>query len=107
MIRSFSTFLENQRGAFFIMKKLLFPVLLFFTIIILAACGSDDSADNDGGGDDAADDAASGKLAELQDKGVVKIGFANEEPYGHENDEGELTGARSEEHTSELQSRGH
>ncbi|HLS59980.1 MAG TPA: ectoine/hydroxyectoine ABC transporter substrate-binding protein EhuB [Virgibacillus sp.] len=75
------------------MKKLLFPVLLFFTIIILAACGSDDSADNDGGGDDAADDAASGKLAELQDKGVVKIGFANEEPYGHENDEGELTGA--------------
>src|SRR5690625_4402845 len=93
MIRSFSIFLENQMGAFFIMKKLLFPVLLFFTIIILAACGSDDSADNDGGGDDAADDAASGKLAELQDEGVVKIGFANEEPYGHENDEGELTGA--------------
>src|SRR5690625_2078285 len=74
------------------MKKLLFPVLLFFLIIVLAACGSDDAADNDGGGDDA-DDAASGKLAELQDKGVVKIGFANEEPYGHEDENGELTGA--------------
>src|SRR5699024_6267233 len=30
---------------------------------------------------------------ELQEKGTVKVGFANEKPYGYENDDGELTGA--------------
>lgn len=34
-----------------------------------------------------------GLLAELQEKGVIKVGYANEEPYGYENSEGELTGA--------------
>lgn len=72
------------------MKRLLFTSMLFFSIILLAACGSDDTADDGGGDTDNGDD---GLLAELQEKGVVKIGFANEKPYGYENDDGELTGA--------------
>src|SRR5699024_7497966 len=38
-------------------------------------------------------DGDGGKLAELQDKGVIQVGFANEKPYGYENDKGEITGA--------------
>ncbi|MHC8516716.1 ectoine/hydroxyectoine ABC transporter substrate-binding protein EhuB [Sporosarcina sp. ITBMC105] len=47
---------------------------------ILAACGNDSSAD----GEDL--------LQSLQDKGVVKVGFANEKPYAFEDDNGELQG---------------
>lgn len=72
------------------MRKFLLTTLIIFSIIFIAACGSDDAdgADETDGADD--DD---GLLAELQDKGVVKVGFANEEPYGYQNDDGEITGA--------------
>lgn len=71
------------------MRKYLLMPLIIFSIIFIAACGSDDA-------DEASGDATSGDgglLEELQDKGVVKVGFANEEPYGYQNDEGEITGA--------------
>lgn len=50
---------------------------MFIALITLAACNSE-------GGN---------KLEELQEKGKVVIGFADEKPYGYENEDGELTGA--------------
>lgn len=65
------------------MKKVLFASILSISFFMLAACGSNDaSGDSDGS-----------LLEELQEKGTVRIGFANEKPYGYENDDGELTGA--------------
>lgn len=60
-------------------------------ILFLAACGSDEANGDNGNGD--GDDGDKSLLEELQEKGTVKIGFANEEPYGYQNDDGELTGA--------------
>lgn len=60
------------------MKKLLLTSVLLLTVAALAACGSSDD-DN--------------TLEKLQDAGKITVGFANEEPYGYKNDEGELTGA--------------
>lgn len=62
------------------MKKLLLTTVLFFVVTALAACGSSDES----------------KLDELKEDGTIKVGFANEEPYGYENDDGELTGASVE-----------
>src|SRR5699024_2718999 len=109
------------------MKKLLFTSVFVFSLILLGACGSDNNnAGGEGNGD--SNDGDKSKLEQLQEEGVIKVGFADEKPYGYENDEGEQTGAsidtakavfkelgidtvegqladRSEEHTSELQSR--
>ncbi|HLR67358.1 ectoine/hydroxyectoine ABC transporter substrate-binding protein EhuB [Virgibacillus alimentarius] len=68
------------------MKKLLFFLVLGLSLILFTACGSDD-ASGDGGGN---------TLEELQEKGKIKVGFANEKPYGYENEDGELTGASVE-----------
>ncbi|MEX2421175.1 MAG: ectoine/hydroxyectoine ABC transporter substrate-binding protein EhuB, partial [Actinomycetota bacterium] len=46
--------------------------------------------------EDAGEPAASGTLAELQEAGSITIGIANEEPYGFQNDEGEITGEAPE-----------
>src|SRR5699024_246674 len=59
---------------------------LFASILVLAACGSSDEDANSG-------EEEKSLLAELQEKGTIKVGFANEKPYGYENSEGELTGA--------------
>src|SRR5690625_6605753 len=82
----------------------------------LAACGAAQEAGGDGDGN---------LLEQLQDEGSITVAFAGEIPYSWETEDGELTGAtialdreiyaamgideveRSEEHTSELQSRGH
>lgn len=72
-------------------KMLLAPFFIAF-ILFLAACGSDSANGDDGSGDD----GDKGILEELQEKGTVQIGFANEEPYGYQNAEGELTGASVE-----------
>ena len=61
------------------MKNFKISILGLALLVILAACGKDDSA------------AGEGLLSSLQDKGVVKIGFANEKPYAFEED-GELQG---------------
>ncbi len=59
------------------MKKVLLTSLLCLIVTALAACGSSDES----------------KLDTLKEKGKIKVGFANEEPYGYQNDDGELTGA--------------
>lgn len=74
------------------MKKLLFTSVFVFSLILLAACGSDNNnAGGDGDGD--SNDGDKSKLEQLQEEGVIKVGFADEKPYGYENDEGEQTGA--------------
>ncbi|GAB3791014.1 ectoine/hydroxyectoine ABC transporter substrate-binding protein EhuB [Virgibacillus kimchii] len=76
------------------MKKILLLSILILTVGIIAACGGDDTnGDDTGNGGDNGDAAeGDGKLGELQEEGVVTIGFANEEPYAYEED-GELKGA--------------
>ena|SRR5690625_1293205 len=59
------------------MKKVLIASALFLSLFLLAACGSDDMS----------------TLEKIQDEGKVTVGFADEKPYGYENDDGELTGA--------------
>src|SRR5690625_4135326 len=103
--------------------RLLFASVLLISLIALAACGSDNdnnnnndtdntneeepgnnnengndnnndnnNADNNGN-NDGNNDGETSKLDELREAGVVRIGFADEKPYGYENDDGELTGA--------------
>jgi polar amino acid transport system substrate-binding protein len=84
--------------------------------LLAAACGGD--AAEDDAGDDVADEAedteadtdgdateddaaeedaeASGTLAELQESGSITIGIANEEPYGFQDDDGNITGEAPE-----------
>lgn len=62
-----------------------FVVLLVgFMALLLAACGSGDASGDSGN--------TTSKLEELQEKGVVTVGFANEKPYAYE-ENGELKGA--------------
>ena len=51
-------------------------------VVILAACGESESANGE----------TTSKLEQLQEKGTVKIGFANEVPYAFE-ESGEIKGA--------------
>ncbi|MBP1948505.1 ectoine/hydroxyectoine ABC transporter substrate-binding protein EhuB [Virgibacillus litoralis] len=83
------------------MKKLLLASIFFISIMLLAACGSDDTSSSDdtsgnGGEEESADDSSSegesNLLTKLQEEGKVTIGFANEAPYGYQED-GELKGA--------------
>ncbi|WP_039042487.1 ectoine/hydroxyectoine ABC transporter substrate-binding protein EhuB [Sporosarcina sp. ZBG7A] len=59
------------------MKKSLVGFLAIMMLVVLAACGKEESGS---------------KLEDLKEKGVVKVGFANEKPYAYEED-GELQGA--------------
>ncbi|MBY7142251.1 ectoine/hydroxyectoine ABC transporter substrate-binding protein EhuB [Virgibacillus sp. NKC19-3] len=75
------------------MKKSLLIFLFLLTIVVLAACGgSDEEAGGDNGGGEGSSQPDD-KLAELQESGTVTVGFANEEPYGYQGDDGELKGA--------------
>src|SRR5699024_1174842 len=73
------------------MRKFLLAPFIMALILFLAACGGSDEANGDEGNDDDSGDKS--LLEELQEKGTVKIGFANEEPYGYQNEDGEITGA--------------
>ncbi len=75
--------------------------------LLLAACGNGDDADVDVDDtdddvedvDDADDDgeAAEGvTLEELQEAGVIRVGIADEEPYGFVDDDGNVTGEAPE-----------
>ncbi|WP_373895021.1 ectoine/hydroxyectoine ABC transporter substrate-binding protein EhuB [Virgibacillus sp. CBA3643] len=84
------------------MKKLLLTLVFLLTVVVLAACGgsdeeaggeSGDSGDNADAEESESSSEAGGKLAELQESGTVTVGFANEEPYGYQGDDGELKGA--------------
>ncbi|SFE14899.1 amino acid ABC transporter substrate-binding protein, PAAT family [Lentibacillus persicus] len=88
------------------MKKLLAASIFGILILFLAACGggSDDaSGSEDGSNGDSGSESESAsesegesggdsRLAEIQESGTVTIGFANEEPYGYQEDR-ELKGA--------------
>lgn len=65
-------------------KSVVSIVLLLSFVLILAACGNNDAGGNEGDGDKS-------RLEQLQEKGSVSIGFANEKPYAYEED-GELKG---------------
>lgn len=66
-----------MREVFCLMRKLVIATALLMTFVLLSACGSDDE----------------NLLEKLQEEGKVTVGFADEKPYGYENDDGELTGA--------------
>lgn len=77
-------------------------LLAAFTLVV-AACGDDDDTSADGGGDDTSDTdggddapAADGLLGELQSDGTIKVGIANEVPYGFEDEDGNVTGEAPE-----------
>src|SRR5699024_1308270 len=73
------------------MRKFLLAPFIMALVLLLGACGGSDEANGDVGNDD--DSGEKSLLEELQEKGTVKIGFANEEPYGYQNEDGEITGA--------------
>ncbi|TMN22527.1 ectoine/hydroxyectoine ABC transporter substrate-binding protein EhuB [Lentibacillus cibarius] len=74
------------------MKRLLAISIFAFTLILLAACGSGGSEETNGNsGNDGSGDKS--KLTELQEAGSVTVGFANEKPYGYQDDNGKLKGA--------------
>jgi polar amino acid transport system substrate-binding protein len=58
----------------------------------------DDAMDDDATEEEAADDGEAGgdTLAQLQESGSITIGIANEEPYGFQDDEGNITGEAPE-----------
>ena len=60
--------------------------MVFAMLLVIAACGKDDGGSSGEG---------KSVLKELQDKGKVTVGFANEKPYAYEED-GELKGAAVE-----------
>lgn len=70
------------------MKKI-FVLLVVGFAILLAACGS--GSDDEGSSNGGESSEGGGKLAELQEKGSVTIGFANEKPYAYE-ENGEIKG---------------
>ncbi|WP_100012852.1 ectoine/hydroxyectoine ABC transporter substrate-binding protein EhuB [Lentibacillus sediminis] len=77
------------------MRKLLLTSVLVLTLLMLAACGGGNEEEgNASGGEGGGDSSGEGesKLAQMQEAGVVNIGFANEEPYAYQED-GELKGA--------------
>lgn len=65
------------------MRNFKISILVVAMAIILTACGNGDSASGES------------VLKSLQEKGVVKVGFANEKPYAYEED-GELKGGAVE-----------
>lgn len=71
------------------MKKLILISVFCFTLVMLAACGSDDASGDSDGGDG---DSGGSQLDKIKEKGTVTVGFANEKPYGYQED-GELKGA--------------
>ncbi|GAA0431379.1 ectoine/hydroxyectoine ABC transporter substrate-binding protein EhuB [Lentibacillus halophilus] len=69
-------------------------LLSIFTLVLLflVACGSGGSEETSGK-EENGESGDQSKLAELKEAGKVTIGFANEKPYGYQDDSGELKGA--------------
>ncbi len=68
--------------------------------MVLAACG-DDNGGSDGGSGGGTGDGGGGEastLEQLQEEGSITVGFAGEEPYSYQDENGELTGATIELH---------
>ncbi|RWR11973.1 transporter substrate-binding domain-containing protein, partial [Siminovitchia fortis] len=60
-------------------------------LVLLAACGN--SSESTGGGDPK---AGGSTLDRLKKEGKVKLGVANEKPYGYKTSDGEVTGVAPE-----------
>jgi polar amino acid transport system substrate-binding protein len=71
--------------------------LLAVFAAVLASCGGG-TGTNDRAADEcpAPEDGAGGKLAEARQQGFIKVGFANEVPYGFEGPDGKPTGQAPE-----------
>lgn len=67
------------------LRRAAFAAGSVLTLVALAACSR---VDTGGGGDGGAS-----ALERLQEAGTVTVGFAGEEPYSYEDQDGELTGA--------------
>lgn len=80
------------------MKKLFIIGVFSLLLAVLGACGSDDAS-----GDSEKD--YDNKLDELQDKGTVTVGFADEKPYGYQEGD-ELKGASVDITTAVLEELG-
>jgi polar amino acid transport system substrate-binding protein len=59
---------------------------------LLSACGSGGGNGAAGGATDGGGQAAADVLAEARQAGYIRVGFANEVPYGYADEAGELTG---------------
>src|SRR5690625_923094 len=80
------------------MKKAVVVPFIGCLLLIMAACGVSEDNENYGKQENnvQADAEANSTLDELRERGFVRVGFANEKPYGYENEQGELTGASVE-----------
>lgn len=69
-------------------------------MLVLAACDDGDNGGeetSDSNGDNDVGETTDGRLAELQEDGVINVGFSNEPPYAYQNsDTNELEGAAIE-----------
>lgn len=76
--------------------------LLAALALVVAACGGDDaeetttSSSQSGGDSDTTGAESGGLLAQLQESGSIRIGIANEVPYGYEDENGNPTGEAPE-----------
>ncbi len=93
---------QKNGRSFSYMRKVIFAPLIGLLLLVVAACGADDVNENNGeqennvqANNDVQENSAS-TLDELRERGFVRVGFANESPYGYENEDGELTGASVE-----------
>lgn len=73
----------------FVKRSAAFTVLAGSGASILAACGGDDNGDGGGA-------AEGGTLERARSQGFIRVGFANEAPYGFADPAGKLTGASPE-----------
>ncbi|RST72681.1 ectoine/hydroxyectoine ABC transporter substrate-binding protein EhuB [Siminovitchia acidinfaciens] len=70
-------------------------ILIASLLILLGACGN--SSENAGAGDSGKDSKSEGSTLErLKEVGKVKLGVANEKPYGYKTSDGEVTGVAPE-----------
>lgn len=70
-------------------------IFMALLMVVLAACSNDNNNADNNANNNANNgnngDADDGRIAELQEKGEITVGFANEKPYAYEED-GELKG---------------
>ncbi|GIN22371.1 MAG TPA: ectoine/hydroxyectoine ABC transporter substrate-binding protein EhuB [Bacillus bacterium] len=70
-------------------------ILIAGLLILLGACGN--SSESTGGNDSGKDSKAqTSTLDRLKEEGKVKLGVANEKPYGYKTSDGEVTGVAPE-----------
>lgn len=75
------------------MKKW-YVLLVAGLALLLSACGSSSETTGGNGGEDSKEEMST--LDRLKEEGVVKLGVANEKPYGYKTSDGEVTGVAPE-----------